>query len=237
MIFPLLACLRVCCAGLLVLAIGQAGASVVMNNTRVIYVGGGTGESLQFRSSSAQPDIVQVWLDSGDPASTPMTADAPFIATPQIFRIEPDAGQTVHLMYTGRTPAADRETLYYLNFSQLPAMKDEGPDSSRLILMFNSRLKVFYRPQGLEAPPADLAGELRLQREGDALRVHNPTPYHVVVRSAKLLSASDEHELAESELIAPFSHTVWRLPAIGQSLRLVLVNDYGADTVSVLELP
>ncbi len=235
--FSLVRCLGICCALLVVLVSEGAAASVVMNTTRVIYAGDGDGESLQFSNDSGQPSIVQVWLDSGDPASTPATADAPFIAIPQIFRVEPDAGQTVRLNFTGNPPASDRESLYYLNFSQLPAMKDGEQGRSRLVMMFNSRMKVFYRPKGLMPPPTDPAAGLRFQRNGTRVNVQNPTAYHVVVRRAALLGRGGEYELTEPTVIVPFSTCTWDLPVVGPALRLELVNDYGADIASIVELP
>ena len=76
-------------------------ANVVMTGTRVIFAAENKDQSLQFSNKATTPYLVQLWLDQGNDQSTPETADAPFMVNPQLFRINPDQGQTVRLFYTG----------------------------------------------------------------------------------------------------------------------------------------
>jgi len=228
---------------LAVLAIGgaPAHASVLMTGTRVIFPADLKEKTLQFTNADDHPNVVQVWLDTGSPDSTIDTADAPFIANPQIFRVEPRAGQMVRLIYTGANLPQDRETVFYLNFTQAPAIKASSQDANKLVLMFSSRLKVFYRPKGLAGSPADLTSQLRFRLADGQLQVDNPTGYHAVVRQASLWVGGKSIPLAESAMIAPKSSAHWNTGraagTLGQArLRITLVNDYGVDVVTEVPL-
>lgn len=94
--------------------------------------------------------LIQVWMDKDNPKSTPETADAPFIATPQIFRMNANAGQALRLKFTGQPLPADRESLFWFNYLQFPAVKADDTERNRLSLLIKSRLKIFYRPAGLK---------------------------------------------------------------------------------------
>lgn len=226
------------------LCLGQpATASVVMTGTRLIYPAESKGQTIRLTNTAEQPYLVQIWLDTGDAESTVETADAPFVVSPQIFRMEANAGQMVRLLYTGEALPPDRETVFYLNFSQLPAIRARDQDANKLVLMFRNRLKVFYRPSGLPDSPGDLPGKLTFALRDGRLEVGNPTSYHAVVRHAALLLKGRSIPLAESLMVAPKTQTQWRpeRPIGAESkgsarLRLTLVNDYGADVTSELPL-
>lgn len=222
-------------------------ASVVMIGTRVIYNAGARDKTIQLTNNDDQPNLVQVWVDSGNPDSTPDNADAPFVATPQVFRMEPHVGQMVRLMFTGAELPQDRETVFYLNFKQVPAIKAKDADANRLVLMFGNRLKLFYRPKGLAGSPDDLPKKLTLTVHGSGesayVQLDNPTPYHAVVRSARLKSeAGKDGLLADGVMVAPGASVQWRIPGSlaganrFASVRLVLVNDYGADVATDIPL-
>jgi len=223
------------CVAMLACA-GWARASVVMTGTRVIYPANQAEQTLQFHNPDAHPNVVQVWLDGGDRTSSPDTVETPFVALPQVFRIEPHTGQMVRLLRTDTDALPqDRESLFYLNFSQLPVRKKHHASANQLRLMFTSRVKVFYRPEGIDANlPPDIGQQLQLTWRGDALHVHNPSAYHVVVRQADMLQGDAPIPLAQGVTIAPFARTVWTAPEAaasmrGMPLRLVLRNDYGSD--------
>jgi len=232
---------RLLALGMLACA-GWVQASVIMMGTRVVYPGNAKEQALQFQNPDAHPHVVQVWLDDGDAQATPDTAQTPFLALPQVFRIEPQTGQMVRLLMTDASSLPqDRESVFYLNFSQLPMQRKTDGPVNQLLLMFTSRLKVFYRPAGIEADlPQDIAQRLQLAWRDGAVHVHNPTPYHVVVNFADLLTDKEPIRLASADMIAPFSDVVWRVSvasAQNMQLRLTLVNDYGADVTTQLRIP
>ena len=221
-------------------------ASVVMNGTRVIYPASVREKALQLTSHDAYPNLVQIWVDKGNPASTPQTADAPFIASPQIFRMNPKAGQIVRLVYTGKDLPQDRESVFYINFMQMPALKSGDMDANKLLLTVSSRMKVFYRPESIVGTPEDIAKSITFTLEGSGSSMHvnakNNSGYHAVIRDANLVIGGKSIGLAKAEMIAPHASMQWpvatkaHVNSSTDHIRLTLVNDFGADVTSDLPL-
>lgn len=217
-------------------------ASVVISGTRVIYPAQAREKVLQLTSHDAYPNLMQIWVDNGNPASTPQTADAPFIASPQIFRMNPKAGQVVRLVYTGTDQPQDRESVFYINFMQMPALKSSDMQANKLMLTVSSRMKVFYRPESIVGAPEDIAKSMafKLQGSGSSLSVlaENNSGYHAVVREANLVIGGKPVGLTKAVMLAPYSTQKWPVANNGtrasstDQLRLTLVNDFGADVTS-----
>lgn len=216
----------------------SAMASVVMSGTRVIYPAAIREKALQLTSHDAYPNLVQIWVDKGDPASTPQTADAPFIASPQIFRMNPKAGQIVRLVYTGKDLPQDRESVFYINFMQMPALKAHDMEANKLMLTVSSRMKIFYRPQSIRGNPEDIARSMTFTLQGSGSNQHlsaeNNSGYHAVIRQANLLVGGKPVNVAKAVMVPPFSKVQWPVKgaSAGNQLRLTLVNDYGADVTT-----
>lgn len=213
----------------------NAFASVVMTGTRIIYPAQNREKCVQLRNQDSQPYIVQIETDKGQKNSA--SEDGDFVITPQIFRMEPKAGQSVRLMYTGKNLPQDREAIFYMNFTQLPATKTANQGSNQLVLSITNRLKIFYRPQGITGRQGDTAKNLTFALKGKNIQVTNPGGYFAVIRRASLIIQGREVRLADSVMVAPKSSSEWSLSTPvkslkGARLRLTLVNDYGMDTVS-----
>jgi len=215
-------------------------ASVVLTGTRVIYPAAASGQTLQLGNSDPRPYLVQMWLDAGNPDSTPEldSSDVPFVLSPPIFRMEPGSGQAVRLTFTGaQALPADRESLFYLNFTQLPALARDKQDTNTLVLVLKNRVKLFYRPHALSHPDTRrLACGLRFHVDAGRVQVENPAAFHASIRRAELLlDAERSVPLLDGEMLAPFSQQEWPLadafvPPTGEArVRVILVNDYGAD--------
>jgi len=215
-----------------------AAASVVLTGTRVIYPASSSGQTLQLSNADAHPYLVQMWVDAGDPDSTPEEAlfDAPFTLSPPIFRMAPDSGQAVRLMFTGEEALpSDRESLFYLNFTQIPALTQAEREENLLLLTLKNRVKVFYRPRGLPPyHPRQIACALRVHVGADGVQIENPTAFHAVIRRAELQLDAQRVTLLKGEVLAPFSQQARALPdafaaSVVAPLHITLVNDDGAD--------
>lgn len=223
---------------LLFTTLNTASASVTLLGNRVIYPAQAREKTLQFSNDDATPALIQIWLDINNPKSTPETADAPFIASPQIFRMEPHSGQMVRLVFSGqKTLPTDRESLFHLNFLQVPAVKQTDSDKNKLMLLLTNRLKVFYRPEGLAGEANHVVDQLTIQRAGKALRVSNPTPYYANISYAAAEIGSKHTRIPQAEMIPPFSEATWplaQLPAGEVKISLRVVNDYGVEVTRTL---
>lgn len=220
----------------------QSYSSVVINGTRVIYPAAAREKALQLTSHDSYPNLVQIWLDKGNPQSTPLTSDAPFVASPQIFRMNPQAGQVVRLIYTGTSLPQDRESVFYLNVMQMPAIKSTDLEANKLLLTINSRMKVFYRPEGIQGSSDEISQALSFKVRGSgsnlSVEAENHSNYYAVVREASLINAEKPQGLVKAVMIAPKSKAQWPISPLSNTanaktqLRITLVNDFGTDVTN-----
>ncbi|PRC93782.1 fimbrial biogenesis chaperone [Solimicrobium silvestre] len=219
-----------------VLTMAPALASVVMTNTRVIYPANAREKSIQLTNQDSLPSVMQVWIDSGDDKSTPETAEAPFLVTPPLFRIEPNEGQTIRLVFIGEGLPQDRESVFYLNTVQIPSLDANSADQNQMIVMLRNRIKLFYRPTtikgGIERATDQFS--FSVQQEGADWRVtaENKSGYHISLVNAKVVSNAQEFPF-EPSMVAPYSKADWVIKNPGHPMQLPMtvnysfINDYG----------
>ncbi|WP_087111691.1 molecular chaperone [Halomonas citrativorans] len=99
---------------------GLACASLIVTGTRVIYESASTGRSVEISSSDDFPNIVQAWIDADENSTGLGEADAPFVVTPTVARVDPRGSQTLRVLYTGNNLPSDKESIFYLNVLQIP---------------------------------------------------------------------------------------------------------------------
>ncbi|WP_343595757.1 molecular chaperone [Acinetobacter sp.] len=215
-----------------------AHSNVVMTGTRIIYPAEQQEKTLQFSNNANQSSIVQIWVDKDNPQSTPETADGPFVINPQVFRINPNHGQMVRMIYVGvNTLPQDRESIFYLNFKQIPALEKNKLDQNRLVLLVKSRIKIFYRPKTIIGQPEDsfknLTYTLIQNKSTTLLEVNNPSGYYINPTQAIIKNNALEYKALDVNIIPPKSTVRWKLNkeitqgSVDQVI-LRLVNDYGS---------
>ncbi|MGG7668379.1 fimbrial biogenesis chaperone [Yersinia sp. J1] len=237
----IIACILLALASIVSFA---AQASVVMTGTRVVYPEGTREKILQLSNKDDNPNLVQIWMDDGNNQSSPTKDDVPFLLTPQIFRMEPQSGQVVRLAYIERNLPKDRESVFYLNFLQIPAMKADKQANNKLVLIVKNRLKVFYRPTALNENTDNLHEKIQVSlsdNTGQKITINNPTGYFISLRDAQMTVNNKIISFASSEMVSPKSSSILTIPegikAIkGQQLTLTLVNDYGANISTIYSL-
>jgi fimbrial chaperone protein len=217
--------------------LGSASASVVMSATRLIYPADAREQTLQLTSQDDSPSVMQLWVDSGDTESTPQNADAPFIVTPPVFRINPKAGQTVRLVFTGKDLPQDRESVFYLNTLEIPSLNSTYADQNQMLVMLRNRLKIFYRPTGIEGSAQKAPEQLSFHLESEAgkwrLSANNASGYYISLIEGSLVSGSHVASFTPS-MIAPHSGQSWKVESahIDDStavrVKVKYVDDYGA---------
>lgn len=217
-------------------------ASVVMTGTRVIFEEGKRDKMLQLNNKDDHPNLVQMWVDNGQALPARGVATTPFQVTPQIFRMEPHSGQVVRISFAGAPLPKDRESRFYLNFLQIPAMKSSDQSQNKLVLIVNNRLKLFYRPKNLQGDVDKLGEQLSvtfLASDPRVITVTNPTGYYVNLRNGLMASKGQQLAFALAAVIDPKSSAKLTLPASatkGSVISLILVNDYGANVTSTFTL-
>lgn len=189
---------RALLAGGLCLLAPPSFASIVIATTRVVYPADAEDVAVRLTNQRAAPALVEAWVE-GDGSR-----DAPFAITPPLFRIEPGKGQALRVhRLPGTVFPRDRESLYWLNVLDIPADAPATHGGNVLKMAVRSRLKMFVRPPGLQGR-ADRAPErVRWRLVGDALRIDNPTPFHVTVAHVRI----DGHAV-HGAMVSPFGHAV-----------------------------
>ncbi|MDZ4034390.1 molecular chaperone [Kluyvera ascorbata] len=198
----------------------QAQAGIVIGGTRVIY----DGDKKETAASVRNPEksgvyLVQSWVDSGEQGGK-----APFIITPPLFRINPGEENMLRIVRTGGNLPQDRESVFWLNVKSIPATDDSKPRTNVLQVVVKSRLKLFYRPAGLEGHPESAYHQLSVARSGNRLTVSNPTPYYVTLFTLKV----DGKEIKEADMVPPRGNVSFTLPsATATSVTWQAISDYG----------
>lgn len=214
-------------AGMLLCFAAQS--SVVMTGSRVVYPAGAKEVSVQLTNNDTWPAAVQVWLDDGDVKSTPQTANAPFFTTPPLFRLAPKAGQTVRLRFTGQATPTDRESLWWLNFMQIPPVQESEKQANQLLVMMRNRVKVFYRPAGLTGSPQEMAKTTRVGLSKGQLWLRNDSGYYLSL-SRLVVSGGGKTQEIVGKTIAPWSTEAWPATvSVVNNATMSWLNDQGAS--------
>ncbi|WP_115952526.1 fimbrial biogenesis chaperone [Cupriavidus plantarum] len=243
------AAMRVAIAAALAVSV-PAQASIVLDNTRVVYHAPDAEATVRLTNGGSQPALAQVWIDAGDAAASPAAIDVPFVVTPPIARIDPGKGQTLRIVYAGDPLPGDRESLFFLNVLEVPPRPTGDAAQGNLLYMaFRTRIKLFFRPAKLAGSAAEAPAHVtwRVARVDGrmALEATNPTPYHVTLVDIGLTNGDgadgghrddgrDDPREPIGGMLAPGESRRFPLdgarPAPGTRVRFGAINDYGGTS-------
>ncbi|MDU1084752.1 MAG: molecular chaperone, partial [Leclercia adecarboxylata] len=131
-----------------------AHAGVIIEGTRLIYQGDKKEASLGLSNPDNLDYLVQSWVESADSARN----KAPFLITPPLFRLDGKQDNILRVVRTGGTLPTDRESLYWLNIKSIPSTSREE-SSNTLQIAIKTRIKLIYRPSGINGKPDEVAGK------------------------------------------------------------------------------
>jgi len=205
-------------------------AEVLLPSTRVVFDGSRSDVSMML-GNHGQAERVTVWVDEGDLNQSPEFSKAPFAVTPPLVRVDTNGQRPVRIVRLANAKLPDdRESMFWLNVRGIAERGVKAvPGSQRMAITIRSRIKLFYRPQGLAGDPAQAADALRWRWQQDGpngaatLVISNQTPWHV---SLNALQGQGQDLLAQlpAGTIAPLSETRLQLggitPSPGQALPL-----------------
>lgn len=219
-------------------------AAVIMTGTRIIFPANQNEKTIHLQNKDNVPNIVQIWIDEGNEASTPDNTSAPFVVNPQIFKIPPNQGQIIRLIFTGNKSIlpADRESIFYFNFSEIPASKTTNTDKNKLMVVFKNRLKILYRPQRLAIQSHEIASLLSysINNQSTKINVKNSSPYYANIAELSISLNGKKSVIQKNTMVAPFSNGEWNLPVKNVNpshvkVSINLINDYGVITNNELK--
>ncbi len=227
--------------GLLIMMVSvHSMASIIISGTRVIYSAEQKEVTVKLTNVGKKPVLIQAWIDRGNTDESPESIRVPFILTPSINRVNPDQGQMLRLSFTGPALPADRESVFWLNVLELPAKVRAGQMQNHLQMAFRTRIKLFYRPEGLKGKANEAIKEARWYSANGKISVTNPTPYHISLVSLAFKTPHGE-KIIEGQMLEPQStreipFNEMRREYSGQSLNVEFVNDYGAINKMMVRL-
>lgn len=228
----LLATMVLACCGLMN---GQeARAGIQVGGTRIIYPAGEKSVSMSVMNNGGD----RPYLILTNVTTKPEGGNAPFVASPPLFRLEPGAENVVRISRMGGDLPADRESLFWFTARGLPA-SNIAPDQSlagdNLKVMVSASvgtiIKLIYRPEGLPVTwDAGMAG-LKVTRTTSGLHLTNPSPYYMsfislLVGEQKVL---DQTSGKQNTTLAPFSSMDIPAGALPQGVQVKwnVLNDFG----------
>ncbi|EMK1730711.1 fimbria/pilus periplasmic chaperone [Salmonella enterica] len=206
-------------------------ASIIMDGTRLIYQGDKSEVTIGLTNKNARPILIQSWIDTGNENATPENISVPFVLTPPINRVDSGKGQTLRISYTG-VPAlpTDRESVYWLNVLEVPA-KDKSNENNKqkLNIVFRTRIKLFYRPEGLTGNSNDAPDELHWNLNGQYITVQNNSKYNITIFTIHYKTKGSLSEIS-GKMIAPGEFQQFSMKTSGDinGLSFSTINDYGA---------
>lgn len=206
-----------------------AEAAIALQQSRVIFNGEKSSASLLVNNQNQHaPYLAQGWIENEQGKKI----HGPLLLLPPIQRIEPGAQSQIKIR---GLPAAnllrqDRETLFWLNLREIPP-RHSSPNTLNIALQ--NRIKVFYRPAALKAPPGELATpwhtQLVLEQQGDRLQIRNPSPYYITLVEAQSRAQGQAVPGFTPLMLAPAASET--LPGkaadYGNTPVLTYLNDYG----------
>lgn len=131
----------------------------------------------------------------------------------------------------------DKETVFWFNVLEIPPKAKNSTDENLLQLAFRTRIKLFYRPEGLKGSASEAATALtwKIVKNGQQVfaEAKNATPYFVTVNEAFLNTNGRKYEL-ETKMIAPDSTQLMKVDGLTTTvntgkINYTAINDYGGN--------
>lgn len=201
----------------------SSAGGMALGATRIIYPAGQKQVSLSVHNTSENASfLVQSWTESADGKKS-----NDFVVTPPLYVSGPGNENTMRIMYAGPPVKTDRETLYYFDSKSVPSLDKKAMEGKNMLLLAAiTRIKLFVRPAGLSPSVEDAPGALAFHRQGNTLRIENPTPYYITL--AKMTYGGQK---MPDTMVPPRDGTSLPVtsPAVGR-VSFHTINDYGALT-------
>jgi P pilus assembly chaperone PapD len=227
---------------LLVLFSQMSMAGVTITGTRIVFPGNEREMSIRTNNKGNKPALVQIWIDDGKANANLNSVQVPFLVTPPVYRVEPGKGQSLRLIYNGMQLPQDRESLFWFNLLEIPPAStptsSAAPKQNQLELAFRTRIKIFYRPQGLKESSVAVFNRLEWSvvtdaNKGTGIKIHNPTPYYFSFDTGTFTIGSRKYTM-EMDYIGPGYSAVYYsnngVASAGSVSQITarLLNDFGA---------
>lgn len=206
----------------------NAVAGIQVDQTRVIYNGNAKSASLDIHNDQPDTYMVQTWLDYGDKSQVPQ--NMPMQVIPPILKLAGKKEAVLRFVYSGNGLPQDRESLFWVNIQEIPpAPKNENV----LQIAVRTRIKLFYRPTGLNTTLPQQIAALKWQRQGNQLMVENNGPLNITLGVIGLTGGAGNKREINADMVKAFDRISIPLPAGAENakrLNFTYINDFGGNT-------
>lgn len=213
-------------------------AGILASSTRIIFAENNTEKSLMLANTNPYPILTQIWVDEGQMDSE--FKASPFVVIPSVFKLAEKETKGIRIVYNGMPLATDRESMYWLNLYEIPAVKKSELSDEYLNLAMNTQLKVFYRPKhlahySLNELQQQVTYKLLANQQNLELEIKNPTPYYLNFLNISLSNTQSSTDIQHTEdnILPPFSKKNYQLSnnqfqkSTNNTLKYFLIDDTG----------
>lgn len=224
-----------CLVGTLILLTdlsSNAYAGLLLEQTRIIWNGDSTQESITLKNDSDSVYLVQSGV-----FDTPIgqKESGVFLVTPPLYRLNPNSQQAMKILPEEKITQLpkDKESLFYFSVIGIPGVTTNNNEEQVAKLSIGTRLviKLFYRPNGLTQSSEDAIKGLQFYLHKKNVCIENPSPYHITLSSLKI--NNKQYPKISGVITPPKSrYLINNTDEVNQSSKIVwkAVNDYGGDS-------
>lgn len=143
--------------------------------------------------------------------------------TPPVIRVAANSGQQLKIKKLANNLPGDRESLFYLNVLDIPPNSDENKDKNIIKFALQNRIKLIYRPPGVQKVDKATFSRLQLLRAPGSISVKNNSANWITISEVKAKSKVNKETL----LLAPWSSQSITTTAVVNSYTVTLIDDSG----------
>lgn len=197
---------------------------VSLGATRVIFPAGKSEAWVTMNNTSNTSFLVQSWVEAYS-AQDPQGKK--FVVTPPLYRQE-NGSTRLRIVPVAGDFDKSKESVFMLNVKTVPVSKKVTKGANVVQFAYLMKIKLFYRPDGLQGKPADAFEQLTFSRSGNTLTVKNPTPYFVTFRD---LSVGSSKIADVTHMVPPLGSQSYAIPGAGGNVvKYKTINEFGGVT-------
>ncbi|GLT18821.1 fimbrial chaperone BcfG [Vibrio zhanjiangensis] len=205
--------------------------SFMLSNTRVIYSGGQKKAPLLVKSTSKTDEVIQFWISDFIETDTPLEEKKPsLVVFPNVIKINDGNPKYVYISLLEGADGKnnlpqDKESIFWITARKIPLLSEESEGKPAISIAQAVKIKVFYRPEGLEdIIKRDGAEEnIVLSCSNNNLTINNKTPYIFSPTNVSI----DGKENSFIDVIYPGNNTTDI--NCGKEVSFNFIDDYGSE--------
>jgi fimbrial chaperone protein len=202
--------------------------------TRIIYNENDAYATIKVHNSTSDlPFIIKSLVTEYRPLGDKSPPQAPFEATPPLFRLEPGKESIIRIKRTGGAFPSDRESVYAFYAIAIPATEKPRLDTTQISgsipIAVGNRIKLFWRPATLAKTAKEKQTALVFTRtSAGKIDIYNSSPYYVSLNNLVIGSQQIPLKNSPLEMIAPLTHVSAPIKAMkGEHVSWKAINDLG----------